>query len=113
PDGHVFEAARQRVKPRDPQCTARLELGNADMLRELGKVAREDPAARRKTDAEFPYLLIPGRLQNATNTFARAPGVLKWRYNPAFMHPLDLAELGLMPGDEVRIRSRHGRVRAI
>lgn len=112
-DGHVFEAARQRVQPRDPQCSDRLELADPDMLRELGKVAREDPVLRRNTNDEFPYLLIPSRLQNASNTFAKAPGVLKWRYNPAFMHPLDMAELGIEPGDEVRIRSRHGQVRAI
>ncbi|KHK90453.1 hypothetical protein LK12_16810 [Novosphingobium malaysiense] len=111
--GHVFEAARKQVLSRDPACTARLDLANADMLRELANVAREDPEVRRGIDTEFAFLLIPGRLQNATNTFAKAPGILKWSYNPAFMHPRDMAEIGVSPGDEVLIRSRHGQVRAI
>ena len=113
PDGHVFEEARQRVLPRERDCPHRLELANPDMLRELGKVAKELPSERRRTGADYPFLLIPSRLQNSTNTFFRAPGILKWNYNPAFMNPQDLEELGLSPGDEVRMRSRHGEVRAI
>jgi anaerobic selenocysteine-containing dehydrogenase len=31
-------------------------------------------------------------------------------YNPAFMHPADLAELGMEPGDTVEIRSAHDAV---
>ena len=34
-------------------------------------------------------------------------------HNPAFMNPLDLAELGLHEGDIVRIASRYGEIPAI
>jgi anaerobic selenocysteine-containing dehydrogenase len=34
--------------------------------------------------------------------------VARWRYNPAFMHPDDLARDGLSAGDVVEIRSAHG-----
>ena len=113
PAGHLFEEARQRVKPRERDCPHRLELANPDMLRELRKVAAESPIERRRAEGGYPFLLIPSRLQNSTNTFVKAPGILKWNYNPAFMNPDDLEDLGLRPGDEVRIRSRHGHVRAI
>jgi len=113
PNGHIFEEARRRVEPREPGCPHRLELANPDMLRELQKVGEESPMERRKTDDQFRFLLIPSRLQNSTNTFSRPPGILKWSYNPAFMNPEDMIELGLGSGDEVRIRSRYGAVRAI
>ncbi|PEQ13921.1 hypothetical protein B2G71_06370 [Novosphingobium sp. PC22D] len=112
-DGHVYEHLRRFVGPRDPDCADRLELADADMLAELAKVAAENPAGRRGTDARFAFQLIPSRLQNATNTFVKARGALRRSYNPAFMNGADMADLGLSSGDEVRIRSRHGQVRAI
>lgn len=112
PDGHVFEHARKTVAARDPDCSARLQLADPDMMAALREVAAEAPSPSA-TCEEFPLLLIPSRMQNATNSFPRADGIMPWRYNPAFMNPADMAELGLTPSDEVRIRSRHGEVRAI
>jgi anaerobic selenocysteine-containing dehydrogenase len=34
-------------------------------------------------------------------------------YNPAYMHPADLTELGLASGDVVEVTSRHGSIPAI
>ncbi|MCJ2181008.1 molybdopterin-containing oxidoreductase family protein [Novosphingobium album (ex Hu et al. 2023)] len=113
PNGHVFEEMRSTVQPPEPGCPHRLQLADRDMLRELARVAREDPAAWRGIDARFTFQLIPGRMQNATNTFLKARGTLRWPYNPAFLHPSDIADLGIVAGDEVRITSRHGTVRAI
>ena len=46
--------------------------------------------------------------------FGRAPGNLAKRsYNPAFMHPDDLARLGLRSGDLVTIRSRNGAITGV
>ena len=42
PHGHVFDEVRDVVHAREPGCDARLELGDADMLRELAQVAAED-----------------------------------------------------------------------
>ncbi len=112
PDGHVFERARRTVLPRDPDCHDRFELADADMMAELGVIATESIEARRKLSPDFPFQLIPSRMQNSSNTFFRVPGVIKWGYNPAFMNPLDMADLQVTSGDEVRIRSRHGEVTA-
>lgn len=114
PNGHIFDEAREIVAPRVPGCTDRLELANATMLEELAMVRSEDVAGRRKTNAEFPFLLIPRRMQNVTNAAYRpTPSLFKGRYNPAFMNPDDLKRLGIESGDMVEIRSRHGRVTGI
>ena len=114
PNGNIFDAAREMVGPRDPDCTARLDLANAAMLDELATVRAENAADRRKTNDDFPFLLIPRRMQNVTNAAYRpTPTLFKNRYNPAFMNPADLERLGIKSGDVVEIRSRHGKVRGI
>jgi anaerobic selenocysteine-containing dehydrogenase len=110
PNGKVFDEARAIIGPRDPGCTARLDLGNGVMLGQLRAVRAESISQRRGTNAEYPYLYIPSRIQNATNAGYRPTGVLKRGYNPAYLHSSDLAQLGLRPGDQVEIRSRHGRI---
>jgi len=114
PNGHIFEEARVGVGPRDPDHTARLEVGNADMMALLREIRAEDPLARRKTSADYPFMLIPRRMQNVYNAAYRAPGnFAKRSYNPAFMHPDDLAKLGLRSGDLVTIRSRNGAITGV
>jgi anaerobic selenocysteine-containing dehydrogenase len=113
PHGHIFDQAREMVGPRDPDCTARLELANSTMMSELATVRSEDIARRRKTNQDFPFLLIPRRMQNVTNAAYRPPGVLRKPYNPLFMNPMDLGQLALRDGDVVEIRSRHGRIAGV
>ena len=110
PHGGIFEAAREYVKPRDPSCTARLQLGDPTMLVELAALRTENPLARRKTDDEFPFLFIGRRIQGATNSAPRPRGVVRTGYNPLWMHPTDMARIGVGEGDEVAIRSRHGEI---
>ena len=74
----------------------------------------EDPLARRKTSADYPFMLIPRRMQNVYNAAYRAPvNMAKRSYNPAFMHPSDLEQLGLRNGDLVTIRSRNGAITGV
>ena len=113
PNGHIFDQAREFVGPRDPDCADRLDLANSTMLAELATVRTEDIAARRKTDANFPFLLIPRRMQNTTNAAYRPPNLLRKPYNPAFMNPADLEHLGIQSGGVVEIRSRHGVITGI
>jgi anaerobic selenocysteine-containing dehydrogenase len=114
PNGHVFDEARVYVGPRDPACTDRLDLGNADMMRDLAAMAAEDILARRGTNDEYPLLLIPRRMQNVTNgTFRLEPGRLKVLTNPAFLHPEELHARGMAPGDLAEVRSRHGAIEVV
>jgi anaerobic selenocysteine-containing dehydrogenase len=109
PHGAVFDEARDRVRARDPDCEARLELADPAMMAQLREVRGEAALARRRTTPDYPLLLITRRIQETTNSGMKFEGA-KRAHNPAFMHPDDLARLALAPGDMVEIRSRHGRI---
>jgi anaerobic selenocysteine-containing dehydrogenase len=114
PHGRVFEEVHDVVHPRDVDCDARLEVGDADMLRELGAVAAE-AGAERFAAVELPFRLVPRRSNHFVNSSGRSIAKLTRGkpWNPAFLHPDDLAELGLASGDRIRIRSRHDAIAAI
>jgi anaerobic selenocysteine-containing dehydrogenase len=99
------------VGPRDPDCTARLDVGNADMMTELAEVVSETYWA----DEDFPFRLTCRRNFKIFNSSGRdLPAFLKGqRYNPAYMNPADMAELGVEAGEMVEIRSRHGVIPGI
>lgn len=115
PHGHIFEVD-ETVAAKDPDCVDRLDVGNAHMMSELAAVRAFDFAAEH-SDADFPFRLISRRSNNFLNSAGRSlPGAKLTRgkgYNPLFMHPMDMAELGLQPGDTITIASRHDRIPAI
>lgn len=108
PHGHVFEEVGARVAPRDPACEARLQLADPTMMAELAEVAGEE----LEDGSERPFLLTCRRLLEVHNSAGRdiEKLVRKYRYNPAFMHPDDLADLGIAPGDLVEIESDHSAI---
>jgi anaerobic selenocysteine-containing dehydrogenase len=108
PEGRIFDDPTAVVEPRDPNCTARLELADATMLGELAEVAAE-PIAR---ETEYAFRLVSRRLPDVHNSAGRdiAKLVRKWNYNPAFMNPIDLAKLGLVRGDVVEISSDYDTI---
>ena len=91
----------------------RLDVGNPYMMGELAEVLAFNFEAER-TGSDFPFRLISRRSSNFINSVGRSlPGTKLTRgkgYNPLFVHPQDLTELGLKPGDEVTIASRHDRI---
>jgi len=110
PNGAVFESD-QILLPRDPDNTDRLELGAEPMLEELGQVLAED---NRAIEADYPLRLVPRRLNTILNSFGRRiPKLAGKGTNPAFLHPDDMAALGLAEGDHVRIRSPHGEIEGV
>lgn len=108
PHGHVFDDEPVTVQAKDPACTARLELADPEMLAQLAEVASE----AAEPVPEFAYRLVPRRLADVYNSFGRSHErlVRKFRYNPAFMHPDDLAGLGVLPGALLEIRSGYGAI---
>ena len=88
---------------RFPTATGRVTLVPADIM----------PAAERP-DADYPLVLITGRQLEHwhTGSMTRRAQVLD-AIEPiamASMHPDDLQQLGLVPGDVVTVQSRRGEV---
>ena len=110
PDGHIF-ATDQTILPREPGNNDRLELAAQPMLDELADVLAEDHST---VERDYAFRLVCRRLNNVLNSFGRRiPRLVGKGYNPAFMHPEDMAALGLEHGAGVAIRSPHGEIDAI
>ncbi|MFP8876566.1 MAG: molybdopterin-dependent oxidoreductase [Myxococcota bacterium] len=108
PHGQVFDEPESIVQPRDPDCTAHFDFANEVMLGELEEVASEDGSR----ESDFAYRLVSRRLLDVHNSAGRdiPKLVRKYRYNPAFMHPEDLAALGVASGEVVEIESDHATI---
>lgn len=111
PHGRLFDDLDNIVLPRDPACTARLELGDPHMIAELGQVLAERGGAV-SPDADFPLLMTARRRNEVLNSIGRNNPRLvgRQRYNPAFLSPADLERFAISAGDVIRIRSRHGEI---
>jgi anaerobic selenocysteine-containing dehydrogenase len=113
PHGHLFEGeARTIVRPAQPGWTERLDLGNRTMLDELRSMLVADPLACYADD--YPFLLVSRRSNRIMNSAGRLnPKLATEAHNPLFLHPADMAQLGLQQGSVVRIRSPHGAILAL
>lgn len=79
-------------------------------------VSSEIAAALGKSSVsvQFPMRLTVRRMRELMNSLGREiDGLSRSGYNPAHVHPQDLEGLGVDHGDIVRIRSEHGRIRAV
>jgi anaerobic selenocysteine-containing dehydrogenase len=105
----IYEEARQTIGARDPDCREQLDVANSTMLEALAAVS-----AAAVEDSDYPVRLTVRRADSVVNSILRSvPGFNKLTYNPAYMNPDDLAALGVEPGGQVEIHSRHGSVVAI
>ncbi len=110
PGGHVFDEDLIVVEPGDPANTARLDVGSAEMMRRLGEhLARP----REPEDGRYGYRMLCRRANHVNNTTRKAATNKGPAYNPAYLHPDDMHELGVADGDEVAISSPLGSIRAI
>jgi anaerobic selenocysteine-containing dehydrogenase len=110
----VFEELlEQRIGPPDPDCEDRLDVGNGEMLTELAEI--RERALVAEVDPTRPFLFVPRRENRVINSTGRTlPGLMRGRsYNPAFMHPDDLARLGVAAGDLVEIRSEYDAITGV
>ncbi len=111
PHGHVYDID-VRVQPREPGCTAMLQLGDDMMMEELR--ALHAAGAAPETDPALPYLLVCRRTNNFMNSIGQSLPLLSGgkTHTPAYMHPRDLAALGIEGDALVTVRSRHGHMLA-
>jgi anaerobic selenocysteine-containing dehydrogenase len=113
PHGNIFDVDAV-VEDKDADCTARLEVGNAYMLSELADFQAEDFRSAQ-SDSVFPFRLIPRRHNNFMNSSGTALAKLHRGkpYNPTYMHPDAIAELGLESGALVTITSPHDSIPSV
>ena len=116
PHGRVFDEAKVRVAPRDPACTAMLQLADPLMMAELAQVRAEAPR-QAALDGQRTQLLVSRRLNRVMNSvgqpFATAVEGDGDGATPGFMPSADLAALALAlaPGDLASVASAHGEMR--
>jgi anaerobic selenocysteine-containing dehydrogenase len=110
PAGAVFPDPAVVVARAAKDWQGRLDAGNNHMLADLAEVAASVSAG-----AEWPYRLISRRQINVLNSTGRdIPGQNHGKtYNPAYMHPQDIAELGLSSGDQINLRSARASIPAL
>jgi len=106
--GAIFRDASAVVKPKADGWDGRLDVGAAEMMADLARLAEHGPAKGARDD-EFPLRLICRRHRHVYNTSCNIAATQKGRpYNPAFVNPDDLAAFGLASGDLADLQSAHG-----
>jgi anaerobic selenocysteine-containing dehydrogenase len=110
--GKIYNVS-ETVQPKDPDFQGKLCVGNAMMMQELAGVFLE-PAPNPKLSSKFPFRLVCRRQNSVINSAGREiKKSLGKKYNPAYMHPEDLTNLGLSSGDTVLLSSPHSAIRGI
>lgn len=101
------------VQPKQAGWTGRLQLGNEDMMLDLESFA-SSLGDTPEPDSRYPYRLLSRRMMHVLNSSLNDAALNHGRgYNPAFMNPEDLADLGLAAGDSVKIVSQYGHIAGV
>lgn len=117
PHGRLFPDAPPPVVGAAQEGAPELfELLAADVAEEL-RAARVDlveSGPGEAKDARHPYRLIVRRSAETMNSLGRRlPGLAAEGHNPCHVHPDDLADAGLAPGDPAVLSSQYGSIRTI
>ncbi len=117
PGGRIFDIDPQYVEAAE-ESGARFAVMPSDVAQELAAIAAEpvDKSGLMLSNGQrFTHRLSARRMREVSNTmYQELPAIRRRRpYNPAWLHPQDLAQLGLESGDKVAIVSDSGRISAI
>ena len=117
--GRIYPDPPVYVEEADLDWAGRFDMGNAAMMDDLRAIAAQSMISNLNTKGSrkeaWPFRLISRRQMNVLNSVGRdEPGQNRGRpTNPAYLHPEDLAELGLTRGELVQIRSSRASIPAI
>ncbi len=115
--GALFPDPDAIVEPAEPDWAHRLQVGHEMMMAELAEVASEPLTSHGgySPDAEFSHRLVSRRMADVYNSSGRDIDglVARWRYNPAFMHPQDIAACGFETGTVIEIDSGRAAILGI
>ncbi|SFR89982.1 Anaerobic selenocysteine-containing dehydrogenase [Sphingomonas jatrophae] len=110
PRGARVDETVHRAAPAEPGCSGRFSLMPDDVAAELADALAEVPPG-----SALDCRLAVRRLRETFNSVGRdLPETRKRQpFNRAYIHPDELAERGMAPGDRIRIRSDHGEIVAL
>jgi anaerobic selenocysteine-containing dehydrogenase len=112
PGGATFTEDLPVVGPVPEWANGRLDVGHSEMLEAL--IAHRHRPSIEKPDSVYQFRLICRRHNHTYNTSCNIDSTNRGvYYNPAFLHPDDLAQLGVTSGAVVRIRSSLAAIDAI
>jgi anaerobic selenocysteine-containing dehydrogenase len=118
PSGNSFPFASERVAAPRPEGTARFDVMPADVRAELDEALRYDitPDNIVSDGKRFTHLVSCRRMRhmfNSVGTIGMPSIRAKAKFNPAYINPADMAELGLENGDHIELESDVGKITAI
>jgi anaerobic selenocysteine-containing dehydrogenase len=107
--GYAPESDGTRVVAAESDDGIRLDVAHPMMLAELAAVAGRQPAV------PGTFALISRRMLGVLNSVGQDVPYLRGKaaYNPAYLHPEDIAELGLQPGAAALLEGPAGRLRVL
>jgi anaerobic selenocysteine-containing dehydrogenase len=103
PHGARFVDESIVVGPAEPGSEGRLDVGSPAMMASLAAFL-ESPGP--DDDTEHPFRMISRRMLHVQNSMLRSYSRIRAPYNPAYLNPDDMHDLGLADGDLVEIASR-------
>lgn len=122
PHGARFPEPAVYVEAPEPGVDHRMQVAHPDMLAHLAEVYDREvtrgpaPGEHVAADGESRFRLVHRRIKQVYNSTGVAVFPASKRspaYNPAFLHPDDLAMLGLSDGDEVVVTSSRASIPAV
>lgn len=113
--GVIHHDALISVVAADADADAKFAVSPADVIAELAEVRSEQASAELLSGFvadEFPFRLIGRRLKYALNSLgSELPGLARVSTtNYAYVHPDDMADLGVAGGDLIEITSQRSKV---
>ena len=109
----VFPSGDLVVGPKDPGWEGRLDIGHPEMMRDLAQIAVGGDVTEPMDDG-FNFRFICRRAMQFFNSATNVPTTNRGRsHNLAYLHPDDLAELGLAEYDLATITSVRASIVAV
>jgi anaerobic selenocysteine-containing dehydrogenase len=114
PAGRIYDPPSAVVLPARPGAEAKFDVMPADVAEEVRQLLGSIEAREPGPGPGFTHLLSTRRLHQVMNTTGGtlATTLERMPYNAAYLHPDELVDLGLAPGEKIEIASEHGAIEA-
>jgi anaerobic selenocysteine-containing dehydrogenase len=113
--GKMFDRPPTVVDAKPADWQGKLDIGNPAMLAEMEEVAQRLQQPANLEDQDYPFRMIGRRMNEVLNSSWHEDPVQRKRvgHHPAYMHPDDLATLGLTDGQTVEIESERAMISCV